>query len=226
MRPSNSGSSCYARDYCKLHLSDKCTSTCDYKLILDALFSLSNTPKRYRYEKPLKPETIDKPAFIVLRDFKENILENISEGNWLYIYSSNTGTGKTTWACKMISEYFRILLRLQDTSLENKALYLNTNIFLENLRNAFDNKDTDIQVIMNRAYKCDLLILDDIGVERGTPWTQERLYDLVNTRYNEQKCTIFTSNLSLEEITDRLGIRIGSRLKSATKVELVGGDRR
>ena len=84
--------------------------------------------------------------------------------------------------------------------------------------------------IINTASKtidqCDLLILDDIGVERGTPWTQERLYDLLNTRYNECKCTIFTSNLGPTEIEDKLGTRIASRIRSSKIIELKGVDRR
>ena len=103
---------------------------------------------------------------------------------------------------------------------------MNTNIFLEQLRNSFDDKESNINTLLDRAYKCDLLILDDIGVERGTPWTQERLYDLLNTRYNECKCTIFTSNLSPSEIEDKLGTRIASRIRSSKIIELKGVDRR
>ena len=144
----------------------------------------------------------------------------------LYLTDNLIVTHNTSWACKFVNDYFRYLLRESKFELENKALYLNTNIFLEQLRSSFDGDTSEVQMLLNRAYKCDLLILDDIGVERGTPWTQERLYDLINTRYNECKCTIFTSNLSPTEIEDKLGIRIASRIRSSKVIELKGADRR
>ena len=217
---------CYASQYCKVYNTDRCNYTCDYKIVLDTLYNLSNIPKRYRYDIPLQPENVDLQAFYYLKEFKDNIDEKVDRGNWLYLFSKSTGTGKTTWACKFINEYFRYLLRESKFDIENKALYLNTNIFLEQLRNSFDDDCSEVHTLLNRAYKCDLLILDDIGVERGTPWTQERLYDLINTRYNECKCTIFTSNLSPVEIEDKLGIRIASRIRSSKVMELKGVDRR
>ena len=217
---------CYAKSYCKLHNTPRCNEICDYKIVLDTLYNLSNMPKRYRHDIPLQPEKIDLQAFHQLKDFKDGIAANIENGNWIYIFSKVAGTGKTTWACKFVNDYFRYLLRESKFELENKALYLNTNIFLEQLRSSFDGNTSEVQMLLNRAYKCDLLILDDIGVERGTPWTQERLYDLINTRYNECKCTIFTSNLSPTEIEDKLGIRIASRIRSSKVIELKGADRR
>lgn len=217
---------CYAAGYCKLYNTDKCTNICDFKIVLDALYSLSNIPKRYRQDIPLRPEKADLESFHYLKNYKDHIGTKVEEGQWLYLFSRNSGNGKTSWSCKFVSEYFRYLLRTRDFQIENRALYLNTNIFLEQLRNSFDDKDTNIHTLLDRAYKCDLLILDDIGVERGTPWTQERLYDLLNTRYNECKCTIFTSNLGPTEIEDKLGTRIVSRIRSSKIVELKGNDRR
>ena len=217
---------CYAKGYCKLYNTAKCTNMCDFKVVLDALYSLSNIPKRYRQDTPLRPEQIDLQSFHYLKDYKDNIDTKVGQGHWLYLFSENSGNSKTSWCCKFVGEYFRYLLRTRDFQIENRALYLNTNIFLEQLRNSFDDKESNINTLLDRAYKCDLLILDDIGVERGTPWTQERLYDLLNTRYNECKCTIFTSNLSPSEIEDKLGTRIASRIRSSKIIELKGVDRR
>ena len=217
---------CYAKGYCKLYNTAKCTNMCDFKVVLDALYSLSNIPKRYRQDTPLRPEQIDLQSFHYLKDYKDNIDTKVEQGHWLYLFSKNSGNGKTSWSCKFVGEYIRYLLRTRDFQIENRALYLNTNIFLEQLRNSFDDKESNINTLLDRAYKCDLLILDDIGVERGTPWTQERLYDLLNTRYNECKCTIFTSNLSPSEIEDKLGTRIASRIRSSKIIELKGVDRR
>jgi DNA replication protein DnaC len=53
-----------------------------------------------------------------------------------------------------------------------------------------------------------LLILDDLGAESQTSWAQEKLFQLINHRYNEQLPTVITSNVDL----DRMDGRIRSRL--------------
>ena len=42
--------------------------------------------------------------------------------------------------------------------------------------------------------EADLLVLDDLGAEKTSEWVEETLNLIVNTRYNERRATIFTSN--------------------------------
>lgn len=59
----------------------------------------------------------------------------------------------------------------------------------------------------------DVVILDDLGAERNSDWVTERLYVIINARYNEMLPTIITSNLELEELERLPGWeRITSRL--------------
>ena len=53
-----------------------------------------------------------------------------------------------------------------------------------------------------------LLVLDDLGAQAGTPWAAEKLYQIVNHRYNAQLPTVFTSSLPLEELDERLRTRL------------------
>ena len=46
----------------------------------------------------------------------------------------------------------------------------------------------------------DILLLDDLGAQRNTPWVTERLFIIINARYNNLKPTIITSNSRLEEL--------------------------
>ena len=86
---------CYAAGYCKLYNTDKCTNICDFKIVLDALYSLSNIPKRYRQDIPLRPEKADLESFHYLKDYKDHIGTKVDEGQWLYLFSRNSGNGKT-----------------------------------------------------------------------------------------------------------------------------------
>jgi DNA replication protein DnaC len=78
----------------------------------------------------------------------------------------------------------------------------------------------------------DLLVLDDLGAEKTSEWVQETLGLVVNTRYNERRPTIFTTNLrnsgdrdDLLSMTVQLGERTRSRLlEMCHDVEMDGPD--
>lgn len=66
-----------------------------------------------------------------------------------------------------------------------------------------------------------------IGAERVTDWVRERMVSIINTRVSNNLTTIYTSNLSPEELRGELGDRIASRvLGSSQVVEITSGDRR
>jgi DNA replication protein DnaC len=56
-----------------------------------------------------------------------------------------------------------------------------------------------------------VLILDDLGAHSSTPWAQEKLYQLINHRYNSRLPTVITSNLDLDAIDPRLGSRMADQ---------------
>ncbi len=64
-----------------------------------------------------------------------------------------------------------------------------------------------------RYLNCDLLILDDLGSELTTQFTQSALYELVNTRLVAGRRTVISSNLSMEEAARRYSPQIASRLE-------------
>lgn len=74
----------------------------------------------------------------------------------------------------------------------------------------------------------DRLIVDDMGSERPTDWTSERMGALINRRWMEERPTIATTNLEPKELEAALGVRTYSRLvgSDAVVVRLGGPDRR
>lgn len=74
----------------------------------------------------------------------------------------------------------------------------------------------------------DRLIIDDLGSERPTDWTAERLYAVVNRRWLEERPTVVTSNLQPDDLAEAIGERLFSRLvgDDALIVHLAGRDRR
>lgn len=75
--------------------------------------------------------------------------------------------------------------------------------------------------------RCPLLLLDDLGAAKQSPWTEELTYRLVNHRYNQLLPTLITTNLPVAELRDAVGDRVASRLAEMTdRVILTGCDRR
>ena len=57
----------------------------------------------------------------------------------------------------------------------------------------------------------EVLILDDLGTQNATPWAVEKLYQLLNYRYNAKLPTVITTNQTIGEMDPRLASRLGDR---------------
>ncbi|MFN8637448.1 MAG: ATP-binding protein [Chloroflexota bacterium] len=80
---------------------------------------------------------------------------------------------------------------------------------LDHLRAAFSpNSDVGYDELFETVRETPLLILDDLGTQSGTPWAQEKLFQLLNHRYNGRLPTVITTNLRPEELDERLQTRI------------------
>jgi len=76
-----------------------------------------------------------------------------------------------------------------------------------------------------RYLNCDLLILDDLGSELTTQFTQSALYELVNVRLVAERYTVISSNLTMQEVARRYAPQIASRLEGEYHlVEFFGDD--
>lgn len=73
----------------------------------------------------------------------------------------------------------------------------------------------------------DRLIIDDVGTEKVTDWTQERFGLLVDQRWSEERPTVFTTNLAPAGLEQHVGARCYSRMVGgALVIEVVDRDRR
>jgi DNA replication protein DnaC len=99
-----------------------------------------------------------------------------------------------------------------------RGLFYDTRDLLRVIRSTYDPsiRTTELD-ILRPVMKADLLVLDDIGAEKTSEWVDETMNLIVNTRYNERRLTIFTSNYpDIPDDTDpnSLLFRIGSRMRS------------
>jgi len=99
-----------------------------------------------------------------------------------------------------------------------RGLFYDVRELLKVIRSTYDpiNRTTESEVL-RPVMSADLLVLDDLGAEKPSEWVDETLNLIVNTRYNEQRATIFTSNYEEKEDRtdpDSLLVRVGARMHS------------
>ncbi|MFQ3582170.1 MAG: AFG1/ZapE family ATPase [Chloracidobacterium sp.] len=85
--------------------------------------------------------------------------------------------------------------------------------------------------VLRPVYDTDVLVLDELGAGKATEWVRDTITHILNTRYNEQKTTIITSNYLdhpteryEETLEERIGIRLRSRLYEMCKTIQMSGD--
>jgi chromosomal replication initiation ATPase DnaA len=124
------------------------------------------------------------------------------DSGWLVLWSER-GTGKTHLALALAYERLRQGLPVR---------YTVTADMLETWKATFSNPDMEFQRSFQSWADHQYLILDDIGMERATPWVQEQLTRLLDYRYVRETPTVITTNETVHDLADRLGPRLADRV--------------
>jgi DNA replication protein DnaC len=144
----------------------------------------------------------------------------------LYL-AGQVGTGKTHIAWSAITAWCLAtetwpVWRTDDGDYHHAVVFTRTTDLLDDLRPGDDARQ--------RVRDCQharLLVLDDIGAEKPSEWTQERLYSIVDHRYANCLPLIVTSNLPPAKLAGQTGERTASRLaEMCVVVPITGADRR
>jgi len=115
------------------------------------------------------------------------------------------GTGKTHLALAISWDWLERCHR--------KVCYWQVEAFLDSLRRGYaadraeHGSQTHLTVDYAKKY-CSLLVLDDLGAERVTDWSSARLDEIVDFRYVNRLATVFTLNVSADELAPRLADRL------------------
>lgn len=135
------------------------------------------------------------------------------------LFYGNAGVGKTFLSNCIAKE-------LLDTA--HTVIYLTSFELFDILeKNKFSKlqDNYEIEEQFDGILHCDLLIIDDLGTELSNSFTNSQLYLCINERLLNQKSTIISTNLSLDDLSNQYSERFFSRIASQyTLLRIFGGD--
>jgi DNA replication protein DnaC len=153
-------------------------------------------------------------AFRIARMYAED--PHTVDKPWLFLFGSQ-GTGKTHLAAAVAHK--RI-------ALGQPAIFMNVPDLLMHLRRAFSpTSDVTHDDLFESLRTTPMLILDDIGRQLETKWAQEKMYQLINHRYNLRLPTVITMNEDAEEIDPVIWSRIND-IRLTIRCDVFGDDQR
>lgn len=114
------------------------------------------------------------------------------------------GTGKTHLAISVGKEL---------SKRGNDCHYTNLSSLIRLVRSSWSDRDINEDQVLDKLYRYDLLIIDEIGIQSGTENERNIIFEVINGRYERVKPTIIISNLSESEIEDMISVRSVDRIK-------------
>jgi len=176
-------------------------------------------PRKYRDASFDRWPVTDMPAPVVaeVRRFVRDVERHLDDGRGIW-FVGDVGTGKTTLA-----------MLVSKAALEagrSVAIYSLPRL-LNLVREAIGSEEGKLD-LLDRLGTVDLLHIDDVGAEHTSEWVLEQLYSIVNTRYEDQRSIVVTTNLQPDELAKQIGARTVSRLieMCGDPLPLFGADRR
>ena len=123
-------------------------------------------------------------------------------GKGFYFYSQTKGSGKSLLSLIVGNEL------IEKYKLD--IVYITVVSMLAEMKNEI-NKGKGVYDLIEHYKNADVLILDDLGMEKVTEWSEEILTQIMDDRMNYKKPIIITSNIAIEELDEKYP---GGRLKS------------
>jgi DNA replication protein DnaC len=180
-------------------------------------------PKRFREvsfdrEPLLSMERRSSHVIRAVRAYCRSITAQLDEGRGLWFFGA-TGTGKTTLA---------MLVSKAAMEADRTVAIYSLPRLLSMLRGSYDDDALySLNDLIDRLCAVDLLHIDDVGAEQTSSWVLEQLYTIINTRYEDGRAVLVTTNLGDDELRAQIGDRTVSRLHEMCEIfPLDGGDQR
>ena len=142
------------------------------------------------------------------------------------LFTGTVGVGKTHLAVSILKGLFERGF---------SCLFYEFGSLLKEIQDSYNsNTKTSELGVLAPVLNAEVLVLDELGASKPTDWVRDTMAHIINTRYNNKKATIFTTNYADERqsdreetLEDRIGVRLRSRLYEMCKtIEVTGPDYR
>ena len=163
------------------------------KIIKNSKMSKRNLS--YKFEN-FEPNTSNKKVFNNLKNYSEKLVNGIEKKGLILV--GNNGVGKTHLACSIANKLIENGIPVIYGTLIN---------LLAELRNSYEIDNTISEMEIIKLYEnVDLLIIDDLGKEKPSEWGLEKLFTIINSRYENNLPVIITTNYNQNSLVQRLSI--------------------
>ncbi len=141
------------------------------------------------------------------------------------LFLGTCGVGKTHLAVALLRQ---VILEKGDS-----GLFYDFRDLLREIQASWNSVSQTSELdVLRPVLDANVLVLDELGANKPTEWVRDTIAHIINCRYNNKKLTIFTSNYldtptkpGEETLTDRIGLRLRSRLYEMCKeIEMHGED--
>lgn len=191
---------------------------------LDRMLRDAKIPKRYEHcdlDSYLPSHESQKRAKL----FVQRFLDRYPRIDIGLLFLGTCGVGKTHLAVALLK---KIVAEKGDS-----CLFYDFRDLLREIQASWNSvsKTSELQVLQP-VLEAKVLVLDELGANKPTDWVRDTITHIINCRYNDKKLTIFTSNYldiggkhKEESLTDRIGVRLRSRLyEMCREIEIYGDD--
>ena len=195
---------------------------CDCQSLLrrDQRLASAGIPRRYEH-CTLETFRAESATLKTARHRVEEFVDTwpvTDEGRGL-LFMGPCGSGKTHLAVSALVEIIR-------TGKPGRLLFRNFQDLIQEIQASFESDEVPSKSeLLRPMLEADLLVLDELGSQKPTLFVQDTLYYVINTRYNEERATIFTTNYidrpadaKEEKLEQRIGARLRSRLYEMAQV--------
>ncbi len=139
------------------------------------------------------------------------------------LFMGTVGVGKTHLAVSILKGL---------TERGFNCLFYESGSLLKEIQNSYNvHTQTSELKVLAPIFDAEVLVLDELGASKPTEWVRDTMANIINTRYNDKKLTIFTTNYlddrraeKEETLEDRVGVRLRSRLFEMCRTVSMGGE--
>ncbi|TCT23365.1 DNA replication protein DnaC [Melghiribacillus thermohalophilus] len=187
---------------------------------LDAKLQFARIPQEYRqsrinnFEINLYRTDEGKERAAIAKRVAANFVANYpamkEQGKGLYFYSYQKGSGKTRLSCSIANALVK--------KYKADVRFIRFVDLLNELKNSFSgNGDVNASELIEAVKNIEVLVIDDLGVEKVSEWVEEVVTSILDHRLNQNLVTIITSNSTIEELDKRYQQgRVRSRVEKMT----------